>query len=294
MKLLRKRSEKCIPWVLGAAAAVSAAAIIGILALLVVFCLPLFSSGRLMEILSMQWQPAREKFGILPMCAASLALALLSLGLSLTLAVGICLLLQILRNRLLARFFLALIRFMTGIPTVVYGFVSVFLLVPKLREWFSAGSGFSLLAAALVLSILLLPTIVLVIHSRMEQADPMLRLLAETMGFTPIQHVRHILLPSISHSLIAAAVLGFGRAMGDTMISLMLAGNAPNFPDSVFVSVRTLTAHIALVVATDSQSMAYQSIFAAGLTLFSLTGMIALLIRKSGNPQKERGFDKRL
>ena len=71
--------------------------------------------------------------------------------------------------------------------------------------------------------------------------------------------------------------------MGDTLISLMLAGNAAQFPGSLFASIRTLTAHIALVLATDSQSMAYQSVFAAGLLLFLLTGVVNFLIRKSGH-----------
>ncbi len=111
---------------------------------------------------------------------------------------------------------------MTSIPTVIIGFVSVFVLVPLLREWLEAGSGFSLLTAALTLSVLILPTIVLVFHARLEQLDPLLRLTAEAMGFTPIQQMRYVLLPAASRGLTAAAVLGFGRAIGDTLISLMI------------------------------------------------------------------------
>lgn len=74
----------------------------------------------------------------------------------------------------------------------------------------------------------------------------------------------------------------FGSAIGDTLISLMLAGNAAQFPVSLFVSIRTLTAQIALVLATDSQSMAYRSVFAAGLVLFLLMGMINLLSQRIG------------
>ena len=132
------------------------------------------------------------------------------------------------------------------------------------------------------LSVLILPTIVLVFHAWLEQLDPLLRLTAEAMGFTPIQQMRYVLLPAASRGLTAAAVLGFGRAIGDTLISLMLAGNAAQFPGSIFASIRTLTAHIALVLATDSQSMAYQSVFASGLLLFFLMGAFNYLIRKSG------------
>jgi phosphate transport system permease protein len=282
------KSEKWVEWTLLMATAISAVAILAILVLLVLFCLPLFESNRLAEVLSWQWRPFGGEFGILPMCAGSLALSLLALCLAFPAAIGICTLMQVPANRFRARFFLAFIRLMTGIPTVVYGFVSVFLLVPLIREAGAAGTGFSLLAAALTLGLLILPTIVLVFHARLEQINPLLRLSSEAMGFTPIQQMRYILLPAASRGLVAAAILGFGRAMGDTLISLMVAGNATQFPGSLFLSIRTLTAHIALVVATDSQSLAYQSVFAAGLALFLLTGGITWLIRGLGQKMEAR------
>jgi phosphate transport system permease protein len=275
-------SEKWIEWSLFMAAAVSAAAILSILLLLVYFCMPLLMWDHLFQVLSWHWQPVAGKFGILPMCAGSLTLSVLALALAFPPAIGICTLVHVLSRGFFSRCLLALIHFMTSIPTVIIGFVSVFVLVPLLREWLEAGSGFSLLTAALTLSVLILPTIVLVFHARLEQLDPLLRLTAEAMGFTPIQQMRYVLLPAASRGLTAAAVLGFGRAIGDTLISLMLAGNAAQFPGSIFASIRTLTAHIALVLATDSQSMAYQSVFASGLLLFFLMGAFNYLIRKLG------------
>ncbi len=278
---LELKYDKWIERGLLAATAVSGVAIAAILVLLIAFCLPLLTSQGLATVFSRQWQPFSGQFGVLPMCAGSLALASLALALALPLALGICILLQGLAPGTVARFLLALVHFMTSIPTVVYGFVSVFLMVPRLREWFAAGTGFSLLASLLTLSLLILPTIVLILQSRLAQLDPNLRLSSEAMGFTPVQQMRWVLLPAASRGLVAAAVLGFGRAVGDTLISLMLAGNAAQFPDSLFASIRTLTAHIGLVLATDSQSMAYQSVFAAGLLLFLSTGAVSLLIRKS-------------
>jgi phosphate transport system permease protein len=287
---LKPKPEKWIEGALLTATAVSAVAIAAILLLLAIFCLPLLTSEGLTHVFSRQWQPFGGQFGILPMCAGSLAISSLALVLAFPLALGICTLVHVLARRFLAHFLLALIHFMTSIPTVVYGFVSVFLLVPRLREWFAAGTGFSLLAAALTLSLLILPTITLILHSRLAQLDPTLKLAAEAMGFTPVQQIRCVLLPAASRGLAAATVLGFGRAIGDTLISLMLAGNAPQFPGSLFASIRTLTAHIGLVVATDSQSMAYQSVFAAGLLLFLITGAVSLLIRKS--VAKTGGFQR--
>ncbi len=267
---------------LQSAAAVSGVAIAAILILLAYFCLPLLTSQGLATVFSRQWQPFGGQFGILPMVVGSLSLACLALLLSLPLALGICTLLHVLGRGFLARLVLAFIHFMTSIPTVIYGFVSVFLLVPRLREWVAAGSGFSLLAAVLTLSLLILPTITLILQARLAQLDPALNLAAEAMGFTRVQQVRCVLLPAAARGVAVAAVLGFGRAVGDTLVSLMVAGNAAQFPDSLSASIRTLTAHIGLVLATDSQSMAYQSVFAAGLLLFLLAGAVTLLIRTAG------------
>ena len=274
------------------ATAVSAGVILSILLLLIYFCLPLFTWPRLSQVLSWRWQPFTGKFGILPMCAGSLALSILALALAFPPVIGICALVHVLSRGFFSRFLLILIHFMTSIPTVIIGFVSVFVLVPRLREWLAAGSGFSLLTAALTLSVLILPTIVLVFHARLEQLDLLLRLAAEAMGFTPIQQMRYVLLPASARGLAAAAVLGFGRAIGDTLISLMLAGNAAQFPGSFFASIRSLTAHIALVLATDSQSMAYQSVFASGLFLFLLMGAFNFLIQKSGRKIGDRRREK--
>ncbi|NLI83088.1 MAG: ABC transporter permease subunit [Deltaproteobacteria bacterium] len=282
-----EKSESWIEWGLLIATCISAVAIFAILALLVAFCMPLFTLGRIGEVLSFHWQPTGGYFGILPMCAGSLALSLLALSMAFPAAMGICTLLHVLARGFFARFLLSLVRFMTAIPTVVYGFVSVFLLVPRMREWLGAGTGFSLLTAALTLSLLILPTIVLVLHARLEQIDPVLRLASEALGLTPIQQMRHVLFPVASRGIVVAAVLGMGRAVGDTLISLMVAGNAPQFPSSHHHSICTLTAHVALVVATDSHSMAYQSLFVAGLGLFLATGLITLFIRKSGRGGRE-------
>jgi len=284
--------ERCAEWALLIATTIAAAAIISILLLLIYFCLPLFTSGELAAVFSMQWQPFAGQYGILPMCAGSLALSLLALVLAFPPAIGVCFFAHSLAPPSAGRMLMALLHFMTGIPTVIYGFVSVFLLVPLMRDWLQAGSGFTLITAALTLSLLILPTIALVFHTSLERLDPNFRLTAEAMGFTPIEQVRHVLLPAASQGLLMAAILGFGRAIGDTLISLMLAGNAAQFPTSPYTSIRTLTAHIALVLATDSQSMAYRSVFASGLVLFLLMGMINFAIRRFGGTRAGNSHEK--
>ncbi len=277
--------DRWMEWSLSIAAGLSAAAIVCILLLLGFFCMPLLVSGEILRIFSWTWQPFHGHFGILPMCAVSLLLSVSATSLAFPVAVGICCYANFLVPAGVGRLVLALMHFMAGIPTVIYAFVSIFLLVPMVRDHLQCGTGFSFFTAMLTLSLLILPTMVLVFNAHLQQADPILRLAAEAAGMNPVQQVRHLLIPTASRGLVIAAVLGFGRAVGDTMVSLMLAGNAPQLPGSPFDSVRTLTAHIALVISTDSQSMAYQSVFASGLVLFFLLSTINLLIRRIGRRQ---------
>lgn len=267
-------------WLLLGAAVISALVVCVLFGFLLYFTLPLFLEGKAVELFSAHWRPFHGEFGILPMVAGSVALALCALVVAYPLGLGICLFIHGLGPEKLGRFVLLIIHFMTGIPTVVYGFVASLVLVPFLRNAFMAGSGFSLLAAALTLSVLIVPTIVLLIHSHLQQIAPALRLTATTLGISRVDELFHITLPAASYSLFAAAVLGFGRAVGDTLIALMVAGNAAQFPDSAFDSIRTLTAHIALVVATDSQSSLYHSLFASGVILFITTAAVNITLNR--------------
>lgn len=258
------------------AAVISALIILMLFVFLAWFTLPLFHTGQLGNLFSLNWRPFHGQFGIIPMMIGTVLLALSALIIAYPLGVGICLFIHGLGPAWLARPVLVLIHAMTGVPTVVYGFIAVFLLVPLLRDYFDSGTGFSLLAAALFLSILILPTIVLLINSQLQQLVPTLRLTATALGIERPQELINITLPAASHGLFAAAILGFGRAVGDTLIALMVAGNASQIPTSALDSIRTLTAHIALVVSADSQSTTYHSLFAGGLILFLTTTAVNL------------------
>jgi phosphate transport system permease protein len=278
------RRETLIRRALLSATLISGLAICAILGFLVYFSLPLISQGQVGDILSWRWRPFQGDFGILPMIVGSLLLAFSALFLAYPVGVGLCGFAFSQQQKPWGRMLLGIVRLMTGAPTVVYGFVSVFLLVPLVRNWFERGTGFCWLTACLTLSILILPTIVLLIWSQLEQTAPETRLAAIALGFTPSQEVLWVLFPQASRGLAAAAVLGFGRAVGDTLVALMVAGNAPQIPHSPLDALRTLTAHIALVLATDSTSLAYGSVFASGLILFCTAAMVNLALRRLKAP----------
>ena len=261
---------------------VSAAAVWAIVLFLCYAAMPLFFSGEFPRVVTGAWRPygSPADYGIAPMIVGSLLLALAALAIAFPVALGVCGFAHGIAPRCLGKILLSVIHFMTSIPTVIYGFVSVWLLVPLVRNTLSAGTGFSLLTAALTVSLLILPTIVLLIDVGFRQIDSDIKLACHALGLSPAQAQLRVLFPMARRSLVAAAVLGFCRAVGDTLIALMVAGNAPQIPSSPTESIRTLTSHIALVVATDWYSPEYRSVAAAGLLLFLLSAGLSIMIRR--------------
>jgi phosphate transport system permease protein len=274
-----------------AATVVAAGGVLMILAFLVASVAPLIFSGEFFLLLVGPWRPFAEpgQYGVGPMIAGSLLLAVLAMALAFPISVGICCFAHGLAPRPLARVALAVVHWMTAVPTVIYGFVSVFLLVPLVRGALAAGTGFSVLAAAITLAVLIVPTVTLLIHVRLEQLGPDSSLTCRALGMSPAQTLRQVLLVQARPGLVAGAVLGFCRAVGDTLIALMVAGNAAQLPSSPTDSVRTLAAHVALVVATDWQSPAFRSIAAAAVLLFALTAVLTATVRRLQRPLSPRG-----
>jgi phosphate transport system permease protein len=239
------------------------------------FSLPLIREGGLGGIFASVWDPDRS-YGLLPMIAGSLAVALPAALLGLLFALGTALWIDAAgkRGRAVRRFYSLL----ASVPTVVYGFVGVMLLVPLVRGIFG-GSGLSILSAALMLSLVITPTMVLFFVDSFSTAPREYRGIVHALGGDEGAYQRRVLLPFRLPSLLSGFVLGLGRALGDTMIALMLAGNSPHFPSGALEGARTLTSHIALLFAGDFDSLEFRSIFAAGLLLFLLSILLLLPIR---------------
>ncbi|WP_415226356.1 PstC family ABC transporter permease [Psychromonas sp.] len=242
------------------------------------FSIPVFVSSPV-ALFSLEWQPEAGLYGIMPMVAGSISLGLTALLLAFPVAVGICGFCLIERYHGLAVWVRRLIRLMAGIPTVVYGLTAIFVLVPLLREIFRSGSGFCLLAAVIMIVLLILPVMVTMLDNHCQPLAQQIRFASYAMGFSDIQIVYHLVLPHCRQGMLAAALLGFNRAIGDTLLPLMLAGNAPQLTGNPLDSIRVLTAHIGLVISTESGSAAYNSLFAAGLLLLLISVSVTLLIK---------------
>jgi len=274
-----KSSAPAIEKVFFLAAMISASISIIILVFMITLGLPLFKNGFFIQILTQPWAPDHQLYGISSMVIGTLAIAFLALLLAFPLSLGTSILISIIKPPLLSPLLEKIVQFMTGIPTVVFGFIGIFLLTPFMREQLSRGSGRCILSASLMLAVLIAPTMILFFTDSFDRIPKSWLTAADALGCNRMQKFLSVILPNSLKGLATGSVLAMGRAIGDTMIALMMAGNAVATPHSVLDPARTLTAHIAMVIAADFDSLEFRVIFACGLILYFITLVITLVIR---------------
>lgn len=249
-----------------------------IFVILYLLSLPLLSQGTLWTVLWQPWDPQHGSFGIYPMVVTSLSSAFVAIAISTPLCFGCALFITQYGPRNIRRWMLNLVRLMGSIPTVVYGFTALFLLVPRMREALG-GSGLNIATASLILALLIAPTLILFFVDSITQSSQRDCHTVTALGGTRAQVIRHAVLPQAWPGLVNGILLGLGRAMGDTLISLMLAGNSVQTPDALTDSARTLTAHIALVIAADVASLEFRSLFACAIVLYLFSALLVIGVR---------------
>lgn len=242
-------------------------------------CWPLVMSGQLYDLLLGSHDPLHGLYGIFPMIVSSLLIALLALCISFPMSIATACVVTTLAPRRMRKNLMFFVRLMAGIPTVVYGFVAIFMLIPFMRESITGGSGLNIVSAAIILSLLIAPTMIVLFVNGIHNVPKGYSLAMDGLGCTPVQKVIYLYIPQVWPIIISGLILGFGRAMGDTLVSLMLAGNSVAVPAHIGDSGRTLTAHIALVIAADFESMEFKTIFACGIVLYLFTCLFVVILR---------------
>jgi phosphate transport system permease protein len=261
-----------------------------ILFFMLILGLPLFREGRFLTLPVTPWMPDQGLFGIYPMIIGTAAISFLSLCFAFPLSLGTAAFISVIRRDVIGRVMRNVVILMTAIPTVVYAFVGIFLLVPLVQDIVSAGAGMSIFTASLVLSLLVSPTMILIFQNSFDSVPQSYLNAVDALGGSAVQKLLYVILPCSWKGIVAGLILGLGRAVGDTLVALMLAGNAVALPGSIFDSARTMTAHIALVTAADFDSMEFRSIFACGILLYLITTGMILAVRlltstKTGVPR---------
>ena len=219
-------------------------------------CLFIFANGvpAIVEIgpfkflLGTEWRPGRNLFGILPFIVGSIYVTAGAILLGVPLGVLTAVFMARFCPMRLYGFLKPTISLMAGIPSVVYGFFGVVVIVPVIREIFP-GSGKSVLAAAVLLSLMILPTIVSVSETALRAVPSEYYEGALSLGATHERTVFFIILPAAKSGVMTSIVLGIGRAIGETMAVIMVAGNQPLIPQSPLDGVRTLTSNIVMEMA---------------------------------------------
>lgn len=156
---------------------------------------------------------------------------------------------------------------LAGVPSVVYGLVGMLVLVPGIRKLFHVPDGASLLAAIIVLAIMILPSIIKMAITALDAVPKEYEDASLALGATPVETYFKVSVPAAKSGIAAAVVLGVGRAIGEAMAVMMVAGNASNMPDSLFQSVRFLTTAVSSEMAYSS-GLQQQALFSIALVLF--------------------------
>jgi len=243
--------------------------------------MPVFSEIGLGQFLfGGEWRPLDGQFGILVMIVGSICVAIGSLLLAVPLGAACAIFLAEVAPHRIREILRPMVELLVGIPSVVYGLVGMVVLVPLVREL--GGTGFSLLTAVIVLTAMVLPTIITISEDSIRSVPIQYREAALALGATHWQTIWHVLLPAARSGIVAAAVLGMGRAIGETMAMIMVIGNSPIFPTSPLDSARTLPGNIAIEMAY-ATGIHTNALFATGVVLFIFTAVlnsVAFLARK--------------
>ena len=268
------------------------AACTSVLAVLLI-CIFLFANGLptiaqigpLKFLFGQEWKPSNSKFGILPMIVASIYVT----GGAILVGVPIAVLTSVFMARYCPKRIYGVLKsgieLMAGIPSIVYGFFGLVLIVPLIRDVFG-GPGASMLAAIILLGIMILPTIVGVTEAAIRGVPESYYEGSLALGATKERSIYAVMLPAAKSGILAGIVLGIGRAIGETMAVVMIAGNQPRMPKGLLKGVRTMTMNIVTDMGY-ATGLHRQALIATAVVLFVFILIInlslSLLNRRSEN-----------
>jgi phosphate transport system permease protein len=254
---------------------------------------PIFQQIGILEFVGgNSWLPLEGKFGIFPMIAGSMGVTIVALVTGVPLGIMTAIFLAEIAPPWVQRLVRPAVELLAGIPSVVYGLFGMTFLVPLVRQLAQTKlalsldpqyrAGYSVLTAGLVLALMILPTIINVVEDSLRMLPAQYKEASLALGANHWQSIRYVLLPAARSGIMAGVTLGMGRAIGETMAVIMVAGNTPVFPRSLLSPVRTLTGNITLEMAYAASGAHTQALYATGVVLFILTmviNMVSLLMR---------------
>ena len=268
-------------------------ACVSLLAVLLI-CVFLFANGipAMKEIglfdflMGRQWKPNNNIYGILPMILGSIYVTAGAIVIGVPIGILVAVFMTRFCPKWLYKILKPAVDLLAGIPSVVYGFFGLMVIVPLIRDLFG-GSGTSMLAASIVLGIMILPTIISVSESAIRAVPESYYEGSLALGASHERSVFRVVLPAAASGVMAGVILGVGRAIGETMAVIMVAGNQAALPRGLFSGVRTMTANIVLEMGY-AADLHREALIATAVVLF----VFILIINVSFSVLKRRSENK--
>ncbi|REE26227.1 phosphate ABC transporter membrane protein 1 (PhoT family) [Methanothermobacter defluvii] len=273
--MISKTREKLIEKGLFITAIFSIIAILLIIVFIFREGFPIFQGyGVTNFIFGMDWAPSDGKYGIFTMIVGSLYITFLSLAIAVPLSILCAIFMAEVSPEIMRRILKPVIETLAAIPSVVYGFFGLIILVPFIRSSLG-GTGFGLLTASLILTVMIMPTIISVSEDAIRSVPLEYKEASLALGATQWQTIRKVIFPAALPGIITSIILGMGRAIGETLAVIMVAGNVTQIPSSILDPVRALTSNIALEMGY-ATGLHYSALFGTAIILFFV--IMALLV----------------
>ena len=255
---------------------------LGIVYILVTEASGFFNEVSVYEFLtSRQWSPLFEDahYGILPLVSGTLTTSFIALGIAVPIGTVAAIYLSEFASHKARETVKPVLELLVGVPTVVFGYFALLFVTPILQKMIPNLPTFNMLGAGIVMGIMIIPYIASVAEDAMRAVPMQMREGSYAMGATKFQTAIRVVTPAATSGIIAAYILGISRAVGETMVVAIAAGQQPTFTFNPLEGAATITAYIVQVAMGDLPhgSIGYQSIFAAGMVLFVLTFLFNIL-----------------
>lgn len=236
------------------------------------------------------WSPTNGNYGILPLIIGTLSVTLGALIIGVPTGIACAIFLSEILPKKWAKAFKSAIELLAGIPSVVYGFFGLVVLVPAIRNYVlpiyqifdpeASATGFSILAGAVILAIMILPTIVSISENSITAVPKEFKEASLALGANKMETIMRVLIPAAKSGILSSIILGMGRAIGETMAVLLITGNMAKIPGSMMDPVATLTGTIAMEMGYASPTH-QQALFAVGIVLFVIIMLLNIIAQFS-------------
>lgn len=276
---MRKIKELIIEKSLFSSALLTVAVTIGIILVLAIEALRFFSEVSIIDFFTdTQWTPlfTDKHYGISALLSGTLLTSFIAISVALPIGLSISIYLSEYAPKSFRKTIKPLLELLAAVPTVVYGFFALVVVTPFLQQFIPGLSGFNSLSAGIVMGIMIIPFVSSLSEDALYAVPNSLREASYGMGATKLQTAFKVIIPAASSGIIVSVILAVSRAIGETMIVAIAAGQQPRLTFDPTVPVETITAYIVQVSLGDVQhgSIEYRTIFAAGITLFVFTFLL--------------------